>query len=368
MRIESTGKMIASALALVLGAVGCGAEASDGLGGNDPFGKGGANGNGNGNGGAGGGSSYFPDELMKNGGGATGMNCGLERFNLEKLPGELALVLDRSGSMLEYLGNSNQSKWDAMVHAVDQTVKATESSVMWGLNLFPNVGGNGCTADGNPEVGVAINNYMPIMASIMTNVAGDMSYTPTRVAVQSTTTYLDSLISVNPKFILLATDGKPNCAPGQDSDMGDDAETLKAVGAALAAGFPVFVLGVALQGEPEAEQLLNQMAEAGGRQRAGGTKYYPANSQADLVAALSQIAGQIVSCTFNLGKVPPSPHDVAVDVSGMRVPHDTTRMNGWEYGTGMTSIELFGSYCENIKNGELKDVQFIFGCPGMPIP
>ena len=37
-------------------------------------------------------------------------------------------------------------------------------------------------------------------------------------------------------------------------------------------------------------------------------------------------------------------------------------------GTGKTSVQLFGKYCDDAKAGNLKDVQATFGCPGKIIP
>jgi hypothetical protein len=34
----------------------------------------------------------------------------------------------------------------------------------------------------------------------------------------------------------------------------------------------------------------------------------------------------------------------------------------------MTSIQLYGTWCDQAKDGKLKDVQAIFGCPGVVIP
>jgi hypothetical protein len=66
--------------------------------------------------------------------------------------------------------------------------------------------------------------------------------------------------------------------------------------------------------------------------------------------------------------VPPDPTNIAVTANGSKIPKDTTHTNGWDYGTGQTSIQLFGQTCEDAKAGKLMDVQAIFGCPGKIIP
>jgi hypothetical protein len=136
--------------------------------------------------------------------------------------------------------------------------------------------------------------------------------------------------------------------------------------ASAAMGIPVFVVGV---GEvTDAEMTLTQMAIAGGEAQAADPRYYPVSSSADLVSALGTIGSMIASCTFGLANPPPDPANVAVNASGMRIPRDPGHLNGWDYGTGQTSIQLYGSWCDDAKAGKLSDVQAIFGCPDVIIP
>ena len=91
---------------------------------------------------------------------------------------------------------------------------------------------------------------------------------------------------------------------------------------------------------------------------------------ADLVAVLTMIGGQITSCTFALAEVPPVPDNVGVysDPGQMKIARDTTHANGWDYGAGMRSIELFGAACDNVKSKATTQIQAIYGCPGVLIP
>jgi hypothetical protein len=92
------------------------------------------------------------------------------------------------------------------------------------------------------------------------------------------------------------------------------------------------------------------------------------SSTADLVAVLETIGGLIGKCSFGLGKTPPDPTNIAVLGDGAKIPKDPTHMSGWDYGTGMTSIQIYGKWCDDAKSGKLKDVKAIFGCPGIMIP
>jgi hypothetical protein len=134
------------------------------------------------------------------------------------------------------------------------------------------------------------------------------------------------------------------------------AGTVTAITAAAAAGFKVYVIGVG----PETGNL-DSFAAAGGT-----VKYYPALSPQDLNTALAAIVGAVASCTFSLGKAPPVPTNVAIQFNGddtLRAPQDTTQTNGWDYTSGLyTGIQLYGSWCDNVKNGTYTSVQILMGC------
>jgi hypothetical protein len=65
------------------------------------------------------------------------------------------------------------------------------------------------------------------------------------------------LTDPNPKYMLLATDGLPNCTPGgQDEQASGAMGTEQAVLDAAKAGFPTFVVGVG--SVPDAQATLTQ--------------------------------------------------------------------------------------------------------------
>ncbi|HVR62633.1 MAG TPA: hypothetical protein VMU50_12090, partial [Polyangia bacterium] len=188
----------------------------------------------------------------------------------------------------------------------------------------------------------------------------------TQVAMMTAAAYVAGLQEPNAKYILLATDGEPNCNPGPGGNATAGAGTVAAVTAIAAMGVPVFVIGIATSGPADA--VLSMVATAGGRPRAGTPPYYPVANGNDLVAALGTIGGQIASCTFGFGQRPPDPDNIAVSAGGMKIPKDPAHASGWDYGPGQMSINLYGSYCDKAKDKSLGDVQAIFGCPGIVIP
>jgi len=302
-----------------------------------------------------------------------GATCGMKTFGLSKVPPDLLVVLDKSGSMnqtpegAECGGTGSVppctgGKWPQMTDAIKQVVTRTDDKMRWGLKFFPD--NSQCGVGANPVVRIADRNATAVaFAMSQTNPNGA---TPTRVAVAGATTYLANLADPNPKFILLATDGLPNCALGGTSATPDADGAVQAVTDSAKVGIPVFVIGIGSL--PEAQSTLTAMAIAGGRAQAANPRYFPVANTAELVSVLDGIGDTIGSCSFGLGSAPPDPNNIRITVNGTKVPNDPTHANGWDYGTGNTSLQLFGQWCDDAKAGKVKDVQAIFGCPGVVIP
>ena len=348
------------------------------------------NGSGNGAGGSGNGSggSSGSGRGGSNGGGGSGVgvpgfelpdasnapskpgntpdaSCGFQDYMLERRPAEMLLILDRSGSMREPANLLTlTSKWDETVPALNETIMKTAPTVSWGMKMFP-VGQLSCTTTDGVDVPIAANNAMPMLAAIAgTTPLGNG--TPTRYAIQKAVAHLKATPTNTPRYIVLATDGEPNCADGLTNALVDPDGAVEAIRMAATEGFKTYVIGIATQ-FGDANMTLNRMAEAGGEPRVGDPRYYPVASRQELVNALSLITGKVADCVFPLSKLPPSPSDVAVDVNGMRVTRDQTKMNGWDYTANNMAIQIHGPACEAIKNANAQ-VKITFGCPGVEIP
>ena len=182
------------------------------------------------------------------------------------------------------------------------------------------------------------------------------SRTPTRLAENAGAAYMRGLNDQNPRFILLATDGLPNCAPGNTDTAADDsAGAVMAVADAAAMGIPTFVVGVATGGMGTADTTLSNMANAGGYPRAGSPTYYNVSSTAEFVSVLQTLVGVAASCTFTVPNPPNSDTDrahIGVIVDGKELTKDTNHTNGWDYtSTGMTAVQVYGSTCDAIMSG-----------------
>ena len=311
-----------------------------------------------------------------------GFECGTVERPTSVLAPDILLVQDASGSMNEDPTNAScsppgcgaSSKWALMTPAITEVVTQTETAVNWGLKLFADAGGQCTVAASTVAVGIAPMNGAAIAAALAgrTDASGNLtsgSSTPTRAAENAAVTYLSTLTDPNPKFIVLATDGQPNCPASGNANNDDTPGAIAAVTAARVAGIPTFVVGISAAAGA-ADDALNMMAVAGGYPRAGTPQYYPVTSTAEFAAVLRTLVGMASTCTF---AVPPPPttdgtttrDNITVRaVAGGTVtnlPRDAT--NGWTYAdASMAAIVLHGTACDQVKAGTLTDVTIIFNC------
>src|SRR5262249_5880220 len=118
--------------------------------------------------------------------------------------------------MTETISSSGSgTKWDEMTAALKQVVSALQGQIKWGLEYFPT----------DNDCGVSANVAVPIGPMNATNVVGSIAMTtpdgstPTAKAIQVGAAYLQTVQDQNPKYLLLATDGEPNCTvPGTTSN------------------------------------------------------------------------------------------------------------------------------------------------------
>ena len=307
-------------------------------------------------------------------GGATlDSNCGLKTQSAKMIPPDIMLVMDRSLSMTNDVddkqcagatGNNGNcgatSKWGLMIPPLNQVITDTDGKVNWGMFYLGDEPAQ-CGVATAPVVPVAAMNATAVTTSLTGNQFNGQTGTPTRRAIQGALSYLTGLTDTNPKFLLLATDGQPNCATANSLNTDDSAGTQQAVADALTAGIPTFVVGI---GNTGAAATLNQVAVAGGRPQTGGTtSYYQVNDAAALSSALGTIVGQAASCSFNIGPAPADTTTKGLGVFGDGTPIPMDMTNGWSFkDASMTTIILNGTICDQVMTGTVHDVSVAFVC------
>ena len=273
--------------------------------------------------------------------------CETTTGGTTRAPADMLIVLDRSLSMTwSIAADSNCSpratnctdRWTAVSTALTATINATPS-IEWGLELFAANRSQFWGHDPSPDCRGSPEQLHPDSGGL-----------------QCPTAYLKTVSDSNNKAILLATDGAPNCGSGMDSSASDLPSTLTALSAANAAGFPVYVIGIAPSGAN-----LTSMAQAGGT-----GDYYPATSAQQLSDALAKISTVVGSCSFTAVSPPPDPTLVSVYVDKQLVPQDAN--NGWTFGATTSTILLTGTYCANVMSGVSSQVEILFGCPNVAPP
>ena len=351
-------------------------------------GRGGSLGTGGGLGQGGSGVTGTGGSSSSGSGGDVGMTgaaggCGQSNVAIMAIPPDILIVQDKSGSMNNNDSDSSckggcgtSSKWSQTTTALNTVVASTQSSINWGLKFFSD--NNACGASAAPVVSVGNMNASAISTAIgKTSPGGN---TPTRDAITSGAAYLASLTDSNPKYLLLATDGLPNCPVGcaamsspstsctNTDNPSEDMAAESAIAAALQMGFKTYVIGIG--NVTTAQNTLTAMATAGGVPQTGAaTSYYAATDPTALESALNAIVGAVASCNISLSGAPSGFTNVAVSAdtsSGtIEIPPDPT--NGWSYGPNNQSIVLNGTSCSSLKSGAYSNLQFYYACAGTTI-
>ena len=311
-------------------------------------------------------------------------NCGQTSVSVMPLPPDILIVQDRSLSMTDNsddqpcmggtaAGDGNcgaLSKWSQVTTAINQVVGQTQNTVNWGL-IFLGDEATVCGAATAPVVDITpAASAQPIQDAFNGVLFTGQIGTPTTAVMNNAVTYLQGLTDANPKYLLLATDGEPNCAAGTgtaNAGATDAAGAESAVAAAKTAGFPTFVVGIATSTDAAATNALNTMAVNGGEAQTGAaTQYYSVTDTAGLETVLAQIVGKTVSCTIPLTGVGGNLDKVAVsakDASGNTIEIMQDDTNGWSYtDPTKTAIILNGDACNNLKSVTYTGFQFIYTC------
>ena len=273
---------------------------------------------------------------------------------------DLLLVVDKSGSMGANLASGDR-KWTVMSDAVNNVLTERQDGVNFGLMTYPT--GNKCEA-GRLAVDVGEHNAAAIESGL--NAVTVEGGTPTHTTLEAAHEYFRGR-AVNPsgRFILLATDGEPNCKDNIGNTDSSVKESVEALEALAADGIASFVLGFG-DDVNAVPANLQAMAVAG-----GSGDYFPANTLAELDAALAAIAGYVTlpPCTYELEETTAKPELLTVAFDGSAVERDAsgTKEAGWDHDQLTNTITFFGTTCDELQSGTVDSIDVDFSCPRAPI-
>ena len=355
--------------------------------------------------------------------------CGDVMVSIDVPPPPVMLVLDKSGSMVNNAwdhdgdpGTADETRWATLYTVTDFILTNFESSIKFGLQLFPSTAATtscandpacpACDVAATPEVPIAIDNRaailaaMPAMSADSDSVAGA---TPAAGGMVNAKAALDDAVAngdTGPAIVLI-TDGAANCGlqwanepcefPGDDTSAScelmdyfdDQLEPL--IAGYYANGdpgsVPTYVVGIDIQdvvSDPNSEYNfsvdntnvfteLNAIAEAGGVPQMGGSSsFYNATNEAELQAALSLIAGELTSCIIELDPQPEVGQIPFVEffMGGSTEPLaklditeaecDAGLEDGWIWVEEGVSVMFCGTACDTLKM--TLEVEGIYGC------
>jgi hypothetical protein len=292
----------------------------------------------------------------------TGMDCGEEDFQVQSVPPNLMLVLDKSGSMLTEWDHDNDggtpdvTRWNSLYNVVDFVVGEFDAQINFGAVLFPSrnatssYGSAACLVEEVPEVEVLPENGANVLDGIPGPDAGEGDIQGATPATKGVNTAVDHLAALDPsidRVMVLVTDGAANCTPGgaTASELMEDYDiTLPdAVGAAYEdETIPTYVVGI---------DIVDELIGAG---------------IDELQAALAEIAAQVISCVLTFENEPIRWDLIEIEINGELIPmvDDCETENGWVYvnpNGPYNVIELCGTACEMLADFGALEVTFL--CP-----
>lgn len=338
-----------------------------------------------------------------------GPQCGATSKEATFKTINVLLVIDKSGSMTDQPEGFDSDKWTAMKDALGEALGDGEIDINFGLLLYPNdlirpIDEFNCAADdnccavpeGEPAVVVPITEA-PVSAPAIRDILDDTSPgggTPTAAALQRAFLYFTEGEGADldgENYVLLATDGGPNCNDNASCDGStcttnldnqcdtdnccegfpayclDDGSVTSQIEALANANVKTFVVGI--PGTEAYTDYLNGFADAGGVPQEGAdTSYYAVSASAGvqgLVDVFNSITTQLVrSCDIELTEQPPKLDDVNVAIDCEIVERGENNEN-WDYDQtpNPTMIQLKGDVCERLQEEGATRVDVVLGCP-----
>jgi hypothetical protein len=418
-RLAVAGALGLLALATLTVANGCSGKAtikdkSNGVGANaGETGDGGTGGRGGTTSGGSGGTLPTTGGSSGTGTGMAGEGGGCGKTDLAAEPPlvSVLVVVDKSSSMTGTPTGFTEDKWTALGAALGEALDAAKDGVAFGLDFYPlgddrdpTAPVDTCEMPTNSDILVPIGpgtSTVPLIDDALADYA-PAGGTPTAAALARALDYFtsgDGASLGGDRYVLLATDGGPNCNPDLACELGtctlnmdgldcggqnccdadldpdgplsclDEDETVAQVDALANAGVKTFVVGI--PGTRAYGSTLDAMAVAGlAENPSAPPSYYRVESMGGtegLAEVLTRITrGVIQSCRLQLSSTPDDPDYeglLNVEIDGQDVPQMGD--DGWEVDrtTSPPTIVLKGATCEYMETHGAEQVSITYGCP-----
>jgi len=336
--------VVGCALVGVVGLFGVGCSEENPAGGTGGTGSGGDTGNRTGGDGG--------TEMDGTEGDGTSEACQPKSKYLQVIQPNVYILFDRSDSM-------EGQKLRQAKSGLDQVADSVADQVRVGMSIYPEPSCC-CSRDellelGEHSPGEIKSAYADLEAAGGTPTAAAFSLIREAGSLSDPEDEFDNRRS---KAVVLVTDGEPNdeeVCPNSAKEPVDQVERL------ADEGVQTFVVGYQSEADPAT---LNALAEAGGTDAPGSSRFYQASDGAGLAGAIEDITGSELSCSFQLDPTPPEGTSVNVTVGEEEVPGD-----GFEFDDSSGIVELLDPWCSQIRDQASQGVQLNIdvGCPGCSV-
>lgn len=309
-------------------------------------------------------------------------------------------IMDRSGSMDAPVGRYD--RYTTARLAIAEVLRAIGHRIAYGAAVLPAFRNPDYCATGKQifavtqgdplgedrtQNGPTLRSFLSLLGSY-----GPSGNTPVAATLVELT---PTLLALPGRTVaILATDGGPNCNPdarcgaercilniersyvGGEPCAGsinccdpelvrdgprlcvDEQATVGALENLANSGVTTYIVG--LPGSDIYADVLNAFAVAGRTAREGATRYYAAEDQVDLTAALREILGAVaISCDIALDAAPPDRNFVNVYFDQRVIPQNES--SGWTWVDERT-LRVQGDRCQELKGGDVGQVQVVSGC------
>ncbi|HEV8548196.1 MAG TPA: vWA domain-containing protein [Polyangiaceae bacterium] len=350
------------------------------------------------------------------GAGASGAdNCGATALEAAPPRVNVLLVVDKSSSM-SITAEFPDGRWAALGAALGAALDQTQARLSYGLELFPFASDPGAVPS-RCETPTDLDVLVPIGAGDKTVPAIEKALaqydpaggTPTADALAHALDYFETGAGKDldgTSYVLLATDGGPNCNGDLTCDatacvpniedanattqcMGnccdaavddrgplnclDEDRTVAKVRDLAKAGVKTFVVGI--PGSQFFASTLDKLAQAGQVPNPDAPPSYYAVTAADGAQGLTDVLtritrGLITSCRLQLTSTPGNAHYetlLNVVIDGDEVPQ--AGADGWTVDRTTTppTIVLAGKTCDYMEEHGAERVQITYGCPTVTV-